>query len=112
MQSHTTPPKPARKFFLPKHLAVIFAIILLPVLGYFAMRLLPEMFSMGEGSTGSHLLVTVLIIAIGLAVPYWMLKAFIHQAHEYDPAETEFDLKDIPKDKQDLARDIDNGTIR
>jgi hypothetical protein len=47
-------------------------------------------------------LVTLFIIAVGLAAPYWVLKLSVHAAHERDPREKEVALKDIPKDKDEL----------
>ena len=55
---------------------------------------------MSETSTVSHIAFTVILIALGLLVPYAMLKALGSAAHEQNPSEKNFTLSDLPKDKQ------------
>jgi len=45
---------------------------------------------------------SVIMIAIGLIVPYLMLKLVAHEAHRRDSRESEMNLKDIPKDQEQL----------
>ena len=84
----------------------VIALILLPIVAYGAMHLLTHLMPMSEDSTGTHLLLTLIIFFFGLAVPFWMLKLGTKAAHENNPAEPEAQLKDIPKDKEQLDRKL------
>jgi hypothetical protein len=86
----------------------IFWVILaaaIPVLGYGVMHGLALILPMDDGSTGTHLLLTAAIIFLGLAVPYWMLKAGLISAHKRNPKERELQLKDFPKDRGQMLRE-------
>ena len=87
--------------------AVFWVIVtmLIPVVGYGIMHALVYVLPMGEHTGGAHLALTVLIIFLGLAVPYWMLKAGLFKAHLGNPKEKELQLKDFPKDRVQIARE-------
>ncbi len=80
---------------------IVFAAAI-PAVGYGVMHLLVYVLPMAETSTGSHVVYTIILIGLGLAVPYWMLKAGIHAAHKHNPQERELHLSDVPKDKDQL----------
>ena len=58
---------------------------------------------MTEQTTGRHLFYTIILIAVGLLTPYLMLKLALHVAHLKNRNEKELHLKDLPRDKDDLA---------
>lgn len=82
---------------------VIFFVIAVPaiaVVGYGIMQALVYMLPMQGASSGIYALVSILIIALGLIVPYLMLKAGFAGAHINNPSEKSLDLKDIPKNQK------------
>jgi hypothetical protein len=86
---------------------MIALIVLLPTVGYGLMHFLIYVFPMSETSTWSHIIYTVILIALGLTIPYFMLKALFSAAHRQNPRdEHELHLKDLPKDKDDLVSDF------
>lgn len=44
------------------------------------------------------------IIALGLTLPYWLLKILMHVAHSSNPEEKELKLTDLPKDQRVVRR--------
>lgn len=88
-----------------KYLGFILLAIALPVVGYGIMHLLVYLFPLSTGSIWAYTLFTLVIIALGLAIPLWMLKAGLLAAHERDSREKEFHMRDIPKDKKQLERE-------
>ncbi len=82
----------------PWHIILIIAI---PVLGFSIMYGLAYLLPIASDLL-PQLLFTVLLIGLGLAVPYWFLKLGAHEAHRNNPEEKELTLKEIPKDKDDL----------
>ncbi len=77
--------------------------ILIPVAGYAAMHLAIYFLGLNQqSSAAAYVFYTVFIIALGLALPYWMLKAGRHAAHLRNRQEGELHLSDIPKDKDEL----------
>lgn len=85
---------------------IIAAIILLPFIGYGVM-LMTTYIPMSESSMGNHFIFTVLLIVLGLAIPYWMLKMLFHAANIRNPHEKHMHLSDIPEDKDRLASKLD-----
>ena len=73
---------------------------IIPAVGYGIMHALAFMLPMSETSTFSHITFTVILIALGLLVPYAMLKSLGAAAHEQNQNEKSFTLSDLPKDKQ------------
>jgi len=53
----------------------------------------------------NYLFCTVVLIALGLAIPYWMLKLGLHEASMRNRNERELTLGDIPKDHEQLKKD-------
>jgi hypothetical protein len=68
---------------------------------YFAVYIVP----LSGAGLANQLFYTVLLIALGLAVPYWVLKLVGYAAHKENPREKTVRLKDIAKDKDQLAHD-------
>ena len=87
-----------------RNIAVIGAVLVLGAAGYTVMYLLTYTVPMGHTSGFNQALYAFVLIIIGLAVPYWILKLVLHEAHKRDSSEKEITLKDIPKDKEELAR--------
>ena len=85
-----------------KHFWFVVIAAAIPFVGYGIMHGLTYLFPMSEDTPYTHLFYTVILIALGLLIPYWMLKTGIHAAHLRDPGEKELQLKDIPKDKDQL----------
>lgn len=81
----------------------IVAAILIPIVAYVIMRLLFEALPIGEGNDWVSALVQALVIALGLAGPYWMLKFCLLSERERNPQEKVIKLKDMPKDKGDYS---------
>lgn len=82
-------------------LLLIAVIALLPLLGYGLTYGLNIAAPMSEGGMSYHVLFILLIIVMGLGVPYWMMKLLSRAAHVQNPQEKEFQLSDLPKDKDD-----------
>ena len=88
-------------------IALIVALIVLVVLvGFAVMRTAIYAIPQSGGDAVNHTVYTVLLIALGLAVPYWMVKLLFHAAHVRNPQEKEVGLKDIPDDKEQLNRKL------
>lgn len=82
-------------------------IVLIPTVGYGVMHVLVYLFPMSETSTISHITYTLILIALGLVIPYAMLKALFSAAHRQNPRqEKELHLEDLPKDKDDMVSDL------
>ena len=58
-----------------------------------------------SGNSWFYVLCTFIIIALGLAVPYWMLKLGFHYAHTKNREEKELHLADLSKDQQELKKE-------
>lgn len=80
----------------------LIAVILL--VGTAAMYWLIYALPVSSGSVWAYVVYTVALIALGLAIPYWVLKLGMHSAHLNNTDEKEMNLSDIPKDKHDMAR--------
>lgn len=78
----------------------------IPVLGAMLMYALIHFFPMGRDSWLIYSLYAVLIIFLGLIIPYGFLKAFSIAAHEWDGQEKELKIEDIPKDKEQLDKNL------
>jgi magnesium-transporting ATPase (P-type) len=78
--------------------------IAIPVVGYAIMHGMVYVFPMQEDSTLRHLMITVAIIALGLAVPYWMLKAGLFAARKRNVNEDNVTLEDLPKSQRPAGR--------
>lgn len=87
-----------------KRLFLAALIIILPVLGYVIMRGMTESFDNDGTASGEHAITYILLIAVALAIPFIMLKSVFKSAHMGDRHEPEIELKDIPKDKEQIAR--------
>lgn len=83
---------------------VITCIITIPLIGFGLMQLLVYFLPISE-STVTQGLYMLGLIGLGLALPYWMLKLGVHEAHERNKQEREVKLTDIPKDKDQLERE-------
>ena len=79
---------------------MVISILLIPLIGYAIMHALVYILPV-SASHNMQLLVTIMIIALGLCIPYWMIKAGFHKAHLTNPQESELELRDIPKEKQE-----------
>ncbi len=83
-----------------KFLLLIGAAIALLILGIglaYVFLLAPEPMS------ASHAFLWLLpVFSLLLIVPYWLLKMVMHAAHASNPEEKELELKDIPKDEEQL----------
>lgn len=90
-----------------KRVFTALAIVAIPVLGYAVMHGLLHFFPMEDNNPAVYLAVTVLIIAIGLATPWWLLKTGLYEAQLNNPSEKPVDLADVPKDREQLARKLD-----
>lgn len=80
--------------------------ILLPVVGYGIMHMLVYVLPMSGPAVWADFLFTLLLIALGLSIPYWMLKIGFHYAHTQNSDEKELNIKDIPKDKDQARQDM------
>lgn len=78
----------------------IFAIIILPVLGYGITYGLTVIFPITQLAGIPQAFLVLIITCFLLVVPYWMLKFMGTAAHRMDPEEKEFELEDLPKDKE------------
>lgn len=87
------------------HLLWLALIPILAVAGYAVMHGLIYALPVSENNTTVNILFTCFIIAMGLAIPYFMLKIGMHEAHLQNPDEKELRLRDIPKDKQQISRE-------
>lgn len=88
-----------------KRFKIVAAIIFIPIVvvaGYFIMEALMRILPM-ESLLGSSLIL-MLIILIGLAVPYWIIKAGFFAAHLNNRNEKNIHLDDLPKDADRIAR--------
>lgn len=91
--------------FSRSHSAYVIPLMITIVLvGAGAMYWLIYAFPMDDESMVLHTVYAVVMIVLGLAIPYWVLKLGIHRAHLQNPQEKEMELSDIPKDRQDMAR--------
>jgi hypothetical protein len=86
-----------------RYIYIVALIVLIPLVGYALMHALAYIVPMSEHNVGANLIFTVTLIALGLLIPYWMLKLGFHKAHMRDPAEKDFHLGDLPKDKDQIA---------
>lgn len=77
-------------------------IFFITILG-FGLMYAPAVLLPLSDSNLNYFMFSVLIIALGLAVPYWILKLGMHSAHRHNAQERELSLKDIPDD-QDQRR--------
>ena len=73
------------------------------VVGYAVMHWLVLASPTGANNIFIAIGLMLAIIAIGLVVPYLMLKSGFHAAHLQNPQEKELELKDLPKDADDIA---------
>ncbi len=78
---------------------VIAVMALLAVGGYALMHALVYLMPPQKDGMWLQILLYLVIIGLGLATPYWMLKWGVHSAHMRDEEETEVRLKDVPKDE-------------
>lgn len=70
----------------------------LAVIGFTAMYMLVEVMPPLDGdNTFSQIMFMLLMVALGLTVPYWILKLGSREAHKRNRNEEELQLKDIPK---------------
>lgn len=83
-----------------RHLTIILTILLVLLGGYGFMYMLS--FAFPDSSAG-QLFTMALFAVIVLAVPYWVIKLMTKDAHLRNPREKEMHLRDIPKDKDQLA---------
>jgi hypothetical protein len=81
-----------------KFIFYILIIASLPIAGYVIMRGLSYTFFTSTENAIWLAIFMVLIIVIGLVVPYLMLKLWFHAAHLRDKHEKDISLKDLPKD--------------
>lgn len=68
------------------------------------MHLFTYVLPLSETATAYQLLYTLVLIALGLLIPLAILKVAFHAARLRHPGEKEFTVRDIPKDKDQLAR--------
>jgi hypothetical protein len=87
-----------------KFIAIVAGISFVALAGYGIMYLLTYAIPMTENTTLNHLLFTVILIALGLTIPYWMLKLLFDAARMRNPHEKNLHLSDIPKDKDQLTQ--------
>jgi hypothetical protein len=83
-----------------KTVGLILAIPLIILAIYGIMVGAAHVLPMGAENTGSQLIVTLLVFAILLGVPYLILKAGFHAAHLNNPQQKELKLEDIPKEEK------------
>ncbi len=83
-----------------RFIGLLLLVAALPVAAYFITH--SWTFFDEPESLGAQLAITITMIAILLAVPYWMLKLGSRAEREVDPKERELKLKDIPKDLDQL----------
>ncbi len=97
-----------RQFRVMYTLGIVFLIALIGSGGmYILIDVLPEARSMTK-----DIIYAIVIMALGLAVPYWMLKLSFHAAHVWNPKEKEFELKDLTKNQDDLVQDKEHAHSR
>lgn len=98
----------AHSRFKPLHIAFIIA---LPVIGFTGMYMFVYILPLSDNVL-IQIFYTLVLIALGLAIPYWILKLGIHEAHLANPEEKELELKDVPKDKQQLDEETQSKRHR
>jgi hypothetical protein len=86
-----------------KFITIVALIALLPVIGYGIMHLSVYLLPVSEENLWGDMAFTVLLITLGLAIPYWMLKLGFHGAHMRNPEEKDINLNDLPKYQDDLV---------
>ena len=72
--------------------------------GFGAMYMLTYLLPLMEHNNLNYGLFALAIIAVGLTVPYVMLKLSLHEAHLKNPRERELRLADMAKVQQPLKR--------
>lgn len=88
-----------------RNLRTILIIAAIPVIGFSAMYGTAHFLSVSDSAISSAV-ITLLLIAIGVGVPFWMLKFGFHEARMRNPRdEAELHLSDIPKHKDDMVKD-------
>jgi len=89
---------------------ILLVIIAIPVIGYGIMHGLAFVIPLSEGQEGESIgpiFYNMILIILGLLIPYVMLKLLFKAAHMRNPQEKEFHIEDLPKDKEQLAHKLD-----
>ena len=76
---------------------ILASIIALPILAYIIARYVVALLSISPG-LGEVIIISLLVWAVLLIVPFLMLKSTFHNAKVEDGAEKELKIKDLPKD--------------
>jgi uncharacterized membrane protein YidH (DUF202 family) len=87
-----------------KIITTIIILLLIPVAGFGVMRWTHLFVPLSEGNTTTYILYTVILIALGLLIPYGIMKLLFHSAHIKNPNEKELYMADLPKDKDDAEQ--------
>jgi len=90
----------------PRYASMVTITLLLPFVGAAVMYAIIFAFPMGQDSIISHFIYTLIIITLGLGIPYSFLKSFSIAAHEWDEHEPELHIEDLPKDKDDYENTL------
>lgn len=92
--------------FKPVHILLMALVPAMAVAGFLIMYALVHEFSLDSGANFGAALLMLLLIVIGLGVPYMMLKLGVHEAGKVrDQNEKELNIKDIPKHQDELWKD-------
>lgn len=83
---------------------LVIGVLLVPVVGYGIMHLLVYILPVDQSDNLVRLLFTIAIIALGLSIPYMMLKMGVHKAAMDDPQERDVALQDMPKDQDEAGK--------
>ena len=87
-----------------RHGLLITCAVLIPLLGYALMHVLIYIYPLSQESHFlRYTIYTLALIVLGLVIPYAMLKAGVAAAKLRNPDEKSLEIKDIPKDKDELA---------
>ncbi len=89
-----------------KIITTIIILLLIPVIGFGAMRWTHLLVPLSDGGTATYILYTIILIAIGLLIPYGIMKLLFHSAHLNNSDEKELHIADLPKDKDDAEHSL------
>lgn len=96
---------------LKKHPASLYIIVtmvvVLPLILWGATYGLNLIAPMSEGSGLYHASYMALLIALGLVIPYFMLKLMTHAARDINPDENVLEIKDLAKNQEDAIQSME-----
>lgn len=94
-----------------KVFAITAVIIVLPVLAFGLSYGLNHVVPLGQDNSGIYGGVfQLMMVLIGIGIPFVMLKLLSKASHEIDPHEKIIEMRDIPRDKAAMNRKINRTT--